>query len=96
MQIKKYKPCGKWIYGEYDFYIGNHIVANLRRQFLGYDYAYIYFLPQIHSDSYRIRINIKDMINREVIEKTTQIIQSKLYTLATDILSDIKHTEIEH
>lgn len=95
MQIKKYKPYGRWIYGEYDFYIGNHIVANLRRQFLGYDYVYVYFLPQIHSDSYRIRINIKDMINREVIEKATQIIQSKLYTLATDILSDIKHTEIE-
>lgn len=95
MEIKKHRPYGKWIYGEYDFYINNVIIANLKRQFLGYDYAYIYFLPQLYGDNYCIRINVKDMVNEEVIEKATRIIQSKLYTLATDILSDIRHTEIE-
>lgn len=96
MQIKKYKPCGKWIYGEYDFYVGNQIVAKFRTQLIGVDYVYLYFLPKIYGDSYSIRIDIRYITIKEALEKATKIVQSKLYTIASDILSDIKHIEIEH
>ena len=96
MQIKKFKPYGRWIYGEYDFYVDNQIVAELRTQLVGLDYVYLYFLPKIYGDSYRIRIDIRYITDDEALEKAIRIVQSKLYTIASDILSDIKHTEIEH
>ena len=95
MQIKKYKPYGRWIYGEYDFYVGNQIVAKFRTQLVGLDYVYLYFLPRIYGDRYKIRIDIRHITDKEALEKAIKIVQSKLYTLAIDVLSDIKHTEIE-
>lgn len=47
MEVRKHKVENRWVYGEYDFYIGEELVAQLTTQLVGVDYAYLYFLPKI-------------------------------------------------
>ena len=39
MEIKRHKVENRWFFGEYDFYIDGKLVAQLRRQLIGMDYA---------------------------------------------------------
>lgn len=61
MQVQKHKSEGVWFRGEYNFYVENRLVAKLRRQLIGNDYAYLYFLPEIYRDDDRTRINLRYM-----------------------------------
>ena len=90
MEIKRHKVENRWIYGEYDFYIDGVLVAQLRRQLIGMDYAYLYFLPDLYRDNDRTRIDIRYMVDSEVIEKAFRIITKKLYTMSMKVLDGIK------
>ena len=37
MEIRKHKIKNNWIFGEYDFFINDKLVAQLRRQLVGAD-----------------------------------------------------------
>lgn len=95
MEIRKFKSYGQWVWGEYDFYVNNKIVAKFRTQLIGSDYVYVYFLPQIYGDEYCIRIDKRYITHDEALDKAIKIVQKKLYTLASNILSDIKQVEME-
>ena len=95
MQIRKFKPYGQWVWGEYDFYVNNKIVAKFRTQLIGSDYVYVYFLPQIYRDEYCIRIDKRYITHDEALDKAIKIVQKKLYTLASNTLFDIKKIERE-
>lgn len=92
MEIRKHKVNGEWIWGEYNFYVNNKLVAELRRQLIGFDYMYVYFLPELYRDNYRIRIDLRYMTFDEVLEKATKIVKKKLYIMASNILSSIIET----
>lgn len=94
MEIKKHKVENVWIFGEYNFYINGKIVAELRTQLVGTDYAYLYFLPEQYHCHDRTRIDLRYMTYNEVIEKATNVVLKKLYLLATNILSEIREVEI--
>lgn len=94
MEIREHKPYGTWIYGEYNFYVCGRLVAKLRRQLIGMEYAYIYFLPELFNDSNCTRINICCLCNQEVIEKAANIVRKKLYIMCTGALNDMRKSEI--
>lgn len=86
----------KYIFGEYDFYLNGNLIAQLRRQLMGHDYAYVYFFPKLYGDSDRTRIDLnKYVTNDEVLEKAKTIIRKKLYLMATGILSDMRSVEMD-
>ena len=97
MEIRKHKVEGKWVYGEYDFYINNNnkLVAQLRTQLVGIDYMYLYFLPNLYRDSDCTRIDLRYITYEEALEKATKIVKKKLYALASNVLSGIRETDIE-
>lgn len=95
MEIRKHKIEGVWIYGKYNFYVNNKLVAKLRRQLVGLDYAYIYFLPKLYGDEDCTRIDLRYFTNDEVLEKAIKIVKKKLYMIASNILTDIRETNIE-
>lgn len=95
MYIKKHKIEGHWVYGEYNFYIGKQLVAKLRRQLIGMDYAYLYFLADLYKDNDQTRIDIRYLLNEEVVDKASKIVRKKLYLKASNILSSIKEITIE-
>lgn len=94
MKIKKYKPHGQWIWGEYDFYINNQIVAKIRTQLIGSSYMYVYFLPKIYKDTCCIRIDKRHITHDEALDKAIKIVKKKLYAIASNILFDIKQPDI--
>ena len=95
MQIKKVKLCNKWMYGDYDFCINNHIVAMVRTPIVGIDSITIYFLPELYKNEYAIKIDTRYMTEKETLDKITKIVQKKLYLFASNILSDIQTIEKE-
>ena len=95
MEIRKHKVEGKWVYGKYDFYINNKLVAQLRTQLVGLDYMYLYFLPNLYRDSDCTRIDLRYLTHEEALEKATKIVKKKLYALASNVLSGIRETDIE-
>ena len=92
MEIRKHVIGKVWLYGEYDFYVGDCLVASLRNQLAGLDYAYLYFLPNIYRDEYRIRIDLRYITRDEALEKAIRIVKKKLYTMASNTLSSITET----
>lgn len=90
MEIKEHKVANRWIFGEYDFYIDGKLVAQLRRQLIGMDYAYLYFLPNLYRENDRTRIDIRYMVDSEVVEKAYRIVTKKLYTMSMKVLDGIK------
>lgn len=95
MEIRKYKPYGQWIWGEYDFYINNQIVAKFRTQLVGSSYVYVYFLPQIYRYTYCIRIDKRHITHGEALDKAIKIVKKKLYAIASNILFDIKQPDVK-
>lgn len=95
MEIRKHKVEKVWIYGEYNFYVNNQLVAQLRGQLVGTDYMFLYFLPSLYRDEDRTRIDIQYHTYDEALEKATKIVKKKLYKMASSILEDIRETEIE-
>ena len=95
MQIKKHTVNGRWVFGEYDFYINNHLIAKLRRQLIGTDYAYLYFLPELYGDENRTRLDLRCNTSEETLKSAIKIVKKKLYASASAILTNIKTTEIE-
>lgn len=95
MEVKKHRinGSGRWVFGEYDFYINGKLVAEYRLPLIGLDHSYLYFLPKIYDDC--TRINLKYMTFEEGLEKAINITKKKLYLLATNIVTDIKNTKIE-
>ena len=94
MEIRKHKVDNVWIFGEYDFYVDNKLVAQLRNQLVGTDYVYLYFLPDLYNCTDRTRIDLRYMTYNEVIKKETNIVVKKLYLITTNVLSEIKKVEI--
>ena len=90
MEIKRHKVENRWFFGEYDFYIDGKLVAQLRRQLIGMDYAYLYFLPNLYKDNDCTRIDIRYMVDSEVIEKAYRIVTKKLYSMSMKELSGIR------
>lgn len=95
MQIKKHKVDGRWVFGEYNFYVNNHLVAKLRTQLVGIDYAYLYFLPELYGNEDRTRLDLRYNTLEETLESAIKIVKKKLYVSASTILTNIKTTEIE-
>ena len=95
MEIRKHRVKNRWIYGEYDFYIGEELVAQLTTQLVGVDYAYLYFLPKIYGDEDRTRIDLRYITYTEALEKAIKIVTKKLYLQSMNILDNLKNIEIE-
>lgn len=95
MEIRKFTVEKVWMFGEYDFYVNNKLVAKLRGQLVGSDYMFLYFLPNLYGDEDRTRIDIRYHTYNEALEQATRIVKKKLYKMATSILEDIKETEVE-
>lgn len=83
------------MYGEYDFYANDKLVAQLRGQLVGTDYMFIYFLPSLYGDEDRTRIDIRYHTYNEALEKATKIVRKKLYKITSSVLESIKETEVE-
>lgn len=56
MEIKKHRVNGRYVYGEYDFYINGKLIAEYRLPLIGLDYSYLYFLPELYDDLSLIHI----------------------------------------
>lgn len=95
MEVRKHKVGNRWIYGEYDFYIGEELVAQLTTQLVGVDYAYLYFLPKIYRDNDRTRIDLRYITYDEALEKAIKIVTKKLYLQSMNILDSLKNIEVE-
>lgn len=95
MEVRKHRVENRWVYGEYDFYIGEELVAQLTTQCIGVDYAYLYFLPKIYGDNDRIRIDLRYITYDEALEKAVKIVTKKLYLQSMNILDSLKSIEIE-
>lgn len=95
MDVRKHKVDGVWIYGEYNFYIDNNLIAQLRRQLVELDYAYLYFGPKLYGCEDRTRIDLRYITNDEALKKAIKIVKKKLYVISSNILSDIRETNIE-
>lgn len=78
MEIRKHKIKNNWIFGEYDFFINDKLVAQLRRQLVGADYIYLYFLPKQYGDYDRTRIDWRYITNEELLEKAVKIVTKKV------------------
>ena len=87
MEIRKHKIKNNWIFGEYDFFINDKLVAQLRRQLVGADYIYLYFLPKQYGDYDRTRIDWRYITNEELLEKAVKIVTKKLYLEAMKIFN---------
>lgn len=59
------------------------------------DYAYLYFLADLYKDNDQTRIDIRYLLNEEVVDKASKIVRKKLYLKASNILSSIKEITIE-
>lgn len=96
MEVRKHR-CDNdiWVWGEYDFYINNKIVAQLRRQLIGTDYAYVYFLPSIYRDNNSTRIDIRYKTTDEILQSAIKIVKKKLYIIVSNTLCEIQKTNIE-
>ena len=95
MEIRKHKVEHVWTYGEYNFYIGDNLVAKLRIQLVSMDYAYVYFLPNLYGDDDCTRIDLRYITDNEALEKAIRIVKKKLYKMASNALSSITETKIE-
>lgn len=95
MEIRKHKVEKVWMYGEYDFYVNDKLVAQLRGQLVGTDYMFLYFLPTLFGDEDRTRIDIRYYTYNEALEKATKIVRKKLYKMASNVLEDIREAEVE-
>lgn len=95
MEVRKHTSQGVWVWGEYDFYINNRLVAKFRRQLIGLDYAYVYFLPEAFRGDYCIRIDLRYITSEEALTKAINIVRKKLYLIAENALSDIRKVDIE-
>lgn len=96
MEIRKHKVNTKWIYGAYDFYIGDFLVAQLRRPLIGLDYAYVFFFPKLYGKSDCTRIDLRYITDEnEPLETAIKIVKKKLYKMASNTLSSITETKIE-
>ncbi len=96
MEVRKHR-CDNdiWVWGEYDFYINNKIVAQLRRQLIGTNYVYLYFLPTVYRDNDCTRIDIRYMTYDTILQNAIKIVKKKLYIMASNTLSEIQKTKIE-
>ena len=95
MEVRKHRVKNRWIYGEYDFYIGEVLVAQLTTQLVGVDYAYIYFLPKIYRDNDKTRIDLRYITYDEALEKAIKIVTKKLYLQSMNVLDSLKNMEVE-
>ena len=95
MEVRKHKVENRWVYGEYDFYIGEELVAQLTTQLVGVDYAYLYFLPKLYRDNDRTRIDLRYITYDEALEKDIKIVTKKLYLQSMNILDSLKNMEVE-
>ena len=95
MEVRKHRVENRWVYGEYDFYIGEELVAQLTTQLVGVDYVYLYFLPKIYGDEDRTRIDLRYITYTEALEKAIKIVTKKLYLQSMNILDNLKNIEIE-
>lgn len=95
MEVRKHRVKNRWVYGEYDFYIGEELVAQLTTQLVGVDYAYLYFLPKIYRDNDRTQIDLRYITYDEVLEKAIKIVTKKLYLQSMNILGSLKSIEVE-
>ena len=95
MKIKKHRIGTKWVYGEYDFYIGNNLVAEYRTPLIGMDYTYVYFLPSVYGDTDCTRIDCRYITSKDALKKAINLVRKKMYLLATNALSEMKSAEIE-
>lgn len=96
MEIRKHKIKNNWIFGEYDFFINDKLVAQLRRQLVGADYIYLYFLPKQYGDYDRTRFDWRYITNEELLEKAVKIVTKKLYLEAMKIFNGLIHISIEN
>ena len=90
MEVRKHRVENRWVYGEYDFYIGEELVAQLTTQLVGVDYAYLYFLPKLYRDNDRTRIDLRYITYDEALEKAIKIVTKKLYLQSMNILDSLK------
>lgn len=95
MEVRKHRVENRSVYGEYDFYIGEELVAQLTTQLVGVDYAYLYFLPKIYRDNNRTRIDLRHMTYDEALEKAIKIVTKKLYLRSMNVLYSLKNIEVE-
>lgn len=95
MEVRKHKVENRLVYGEYDFYIGEELVAQLTTQLVGVDYAYLYFLPKIYIGNDRTRIDLRYITYDEALEKAIKIVTKKLYLQSMNILDSLKNMEVE-
>lgn len=95
MKIKRHRPYGSWIWGEYNIYVNNKLVAKIRKPLVGMDHTYVYFLPTIYGDNNCTTIDSRYLVESEVLEKAVNIVRKKLYLLATNIISDMRVSVIE-
>lgn len=95
MKVRKHKVENRLVYGEYDFYIGEELVAQLTTQLVGVDYAYLYFLPKIYRGNDRTRIDLRYITYDEALEKAIKIVTKKLYLQSMNILDSLKNMEVE-
>ena len=86
MLIKRHKGY----FGEYDVYCNGILVAEIRRQLIGMDYSYVYFLPDLYKENDCTPIFKRYLSEKEVLEKAIKIIKKKLYKLSAGILEDIR------
>ena len=94
MEIRKHRVGDKCIHGEYDFYIGEELVAQLTTQLVDVDYAYLYFLPKIYGDNDRTKIDLRYITFNEALEKAIKIVTKKLYLQSMHILDNLKNIEV--
>lgn len=95
MEVRKHRVENRWVYGEYGFYIGEELVAQLTTQLVGVDYAYLYFLPKIYKDNDRTRIDLRYITYDEALEKAIKIVTKKLYLQSMNVLDSLKNMEVE-
>lgn len=95
MEVRKHRVENRWVYGEYDFYVGEELVAQLTTQLVGVDYAYLYFLPKLYRDNNRTRIDLRYITYDEALEKAIKIVTKKLYLQSMNIIDSLKNMEVE-
>ena len=95
MEVRKHRVENRCVYGEYDFYIGEELVAQLTTQLVGVDYAYLYFLPKIYRDNDKTRIDLRYITYDEALEKAIKIVTKKLYLQSMNVLDSLKNMEVE-